>query len=109
MEWAAMRFRQRSPLCHFPAAKAHRGMVVHDPYRLHPGVDEGGAGGLEAAALQLLRDLVGERGLSRHRSSVTGHRPTIGERPAEVGEALAPAVHLTKDLCAGDRSLNLRA
>src|SRR5262245_57052358 len=99
-----MRFRQRSRLRHQPAAKTDQGMVVHDTYRLHPGVDDGGTDELEAAALQLLRDLFGERGLSRHRSSVTRHRPTIGERPAEIGEALAPAVHLTIDPCAGDRS-----
>src|SRR5437773_5968727 len=92
---------------HPVAAEAADGMVVDDADRLQPGIDDGRPDELEAAALQLLGDALGERRGGDPALPVALHHLAIGEGPAEIGEALALLRHRAIDPGAGDRRLDL--
>src|ERR1700686_1613544 len=82
-------------------------MVVDDPHGLHPGIDNCRANELEAPALHPLGDLLGQRRRCDPVAAATLQYLAVGERPAEVTEALAPVLHLAEDLSAPDRRFDL--
>src|SRR5262245_64292346 len=83
-------------------------MIVDDAYCLQPGVHDRRTDELEAAALQLPGDLLGQRRRCGHDPAVALDGFAVGERPAEVVEALPRILHLAIDLGAANRRLDLR-
>src|SRR5476649_44279 len=85
-----------SPLFDLRAPEAAGRMIVDDTDRLHPRVDDRRSDELEAATLHLLGDLLGQE--RRHHSAMTVpfEHLAVGERPAEVAEALALDFHLAE-------------
>src|SRR5436305_110905 len=79
---------------HGRAAKAMPLMIVHQPHRLHPGMDDRRPDELEAAALQLLRDRFGERRGGDKAVPRAQDRLAPSEAPAEGGEILASRCHV---------------
>lgn len=84
----AMRAPSASPLLYHRmdsrSAKTVRRVIVRQPDRLHPGVDNDGADEFKPALLQRLRDFLGKRGLCRDLAAVPdGEPPTISQMKVE--------------------------
>src|SRR5260370_20315476 len=108
----ARRSPSASPLLHHRmdsrSAKTVRVVMVHQPDRLHQGIDNDGADDFNPALLQRLRDFLGKRGLRKDLAAV----PDGGAAhhiPDEGGEILAGVAHGEVGPGTADRRLDLRA
>ncbi len=82
-------------------------VVIHDPRRLHPGVDNHRAHKFESAFLQRRRDRFRQWRLRGDFAGLIDDRFPPGHVPGEIREILAAGLHRQIGASAADRRFNL--